>query len=61
MVKSRRMGWASYVARRGKNRGTSRILVWKPEGNNPLVRTRHRWEDNITMGKGNRMLGRGMD
>jgi len=55
------MGWAGYVARMGKNRGTFRILLRKPEGNNPLGRTRHGWEDNITMDKRNRMLGRGMD
>ena len=55
------MGWAGYVAGRGKNRGTSRIMVRKPEGKSPLVKTRHRWEDNITMDKRNRMLGRGVD
>ena len=54
------MGWASFVARRSKNRGISRTLVRKPEGKNPLVRTRLRWEDNITMDKRNRKLGRGM-
>jgi hypothetical protein len=27
-----------------------KILVRKPEGNIPLVRTRHMWEDNIKMG-----------
>jgi hypothetical protein len=32
VIKSRRMGWAGYVARMGKYRGTSRILVRKPEG-----------------------------
>jgi hypothetical protein len=26
-----------------------RILVGKPEGKRPLVRFRHRWEDNIRM------------
>jgi hypothetical protein len=37
------------------------IWLRKPEGKNPLVRTRHRWEDNIKMDKRNKMLGRGMD
>jgi hypothetical protein len=26
-----------------------KILVGKPEGNRPLRRPRHRWEDNIKM------------
>ena len=26
-----------------------RVLVGKPEGKNPLARTRRRWEDNIKM------------
>jgi len=25
-----------------------KILVWKPEGNMPLGRSTHRWENNIT-------------
>jgi hypothetical protein len=31
----------------GEERGKYRILVRKPEGNRPLGRPRHRWEDNI--------------
>jgi len=31
----------------GERRGVYRVLVWKPEGNRPLGRTRHRWENNI--------------
>jgi len=26
-----------------------KIFVGKPEGKRPLERTRHKWEDNITM------------
>jgi len=33
----------------GEKRGTCRILVGKPEGQRPLGRPRHRWEDNIKM------------
>jgi hypothetical protein len=33
----------------GERRAAYRVLVWKPEGNRPLGRTRHRWEDNIKM------------
>jgi hypothetical protein len=33
----------------GERRGLYRVLVEKPEGNRPLGRTRHRWEDNIKM------------
>ena len=29
--------------------GVHRVLVGKPEGKRPLVRTRRRWEDNIKM------------
>jgi hypothetical protein len=34
----------------GERRGAYRVLVRKPEGNRPLGRSRHRWEDNIRMG-----------
>jgi hypothetical protein len=33
-------------------RNTYKILVGNPEGNRPLGRPRHRWEDNIKMGLG---------
>jgi hypothetical protein len=33
----------------GEGRGMYRVLVGKPEGKRPLVRPRHRWEDNIKM------------
>ena len=49
VIKSRRMRWASHVARTGKRRGVYRILVGKPEGKRPPGRPRLRWEDNITM------------
>jgi hypothetical protein len=31
----------------GEGRGVHRVLVGKPEGTRPLVRPRHKWEDNI--------------
>jgi hypothetical protein len=31
VVKSRRMRWAGYVARKGEDRGVHRVLVGKPE------------------------------
>ena len=31
----------------GDRRGAYRGLVGSPEGNGPLVRPMHRWEDNI--------------
>ena len=34
----------------GWKRNACNILVGKPEGKKPLVRHRHRWEDNIKMG-----------
>jgi len=47
MIKSRKIGWARHVARIGESRGIYRVLVRKREGNKPLGRPRHRWEDNI--------------
>ena len=47
--KSRRMKWAGHVARVGERSDVYRVLVGKPEGNRPLGRPRHRWEDNNTM------------
>jgi hypothetical protein len=47
VIKSRRMRWAGYVARRGG--GAYRILVGRPEGRRPLERPRRRWEDNMKM------------
>jgi hypothetical protein len=37
------------VARLEEGRGVHRVQVGKPEGKRPLVRPRHRWEDNIKM------------
>ena len=47
VVKSRRMGWAGYVARTGEGRVVHRVLVGKSEGKRPLWKPRRRWEDNI--------------
>jgi hypothetical protein len=47
VIKSRRMRWAGHVARMGEERGVYKVLVGKPEGNRPLGRPRHRWEDNL--------------
>jgi hypothetical protein len=33
----------------GEERGVYRVLVGKPEGKEPLGRTRRRWEDNIRL------------
>jgi len=49
VIKSRRMRWAGHVACMGERRGVYRVLVGKSEGNRPLGRPRHRWEDNIKM------------
>ena len=43
------MRWAGYVARMGERRGVYRVLVGKPEGERPLGRPRHSWEDNTKM------------
>jgi len=44
-----RTRWTEHVAHMGVRRGVYRVLVGKPEGKRPLVRPRHRWEDNIKM------------
>ena len=49
VIKSR-MRWAGHVARMGERRGVYSILVGKHEGERPLERPRHRWEDNTKMG-----------
>ena len=49
VIKSRRMRWAGHAAGMGESRGIQRVSVGKPEGKRPLVRPRHRWEDNIKM------------
>jgi hypothetical protein len=33
----------------GERKGVYRVLVGKLEGQRPLGRSRHRWEDNIMM------------
>jgi len=43
------MRWAGHAARRGEGRGVYRVLVGKPEGQRPLGRPRHRWEDNMKL------------
>jgi hypothetical protein len=49
VIKSRKMRWAEHVACMGEKRGIYRIFVGKPEGQRPLGRLRHSWEDNIKM------------
>jgi hypothetical protein len=48
-IKSRRTSWAGHVARMGEERNVYRILVGKPEGKRPFVRSKRRWEDGIRM------------
>jgi hypothetical protein len=43
------MRWTVHVARTGDRKGSYGVLVGKPEEKRPLVRPRHRWEDNIKM------------
>jgi hypothetical protein len=43
------MRWAGYVEFMGEMRNAHSIFVGKPEGQRPLGRPRHRWEDNIRM------------
>ena len=43
------MRWAGHVARMGDRRGVYRVLMGKPEGKRPLMRPRHKWDNNIKM------------
>jgi hypothetical protein len=52
IIKSRRMRWASHVARMGEKRNAYRLLVGKPEVKRPLGRPRRRWVDNIRIDLG---------
>jgi hypothetical protein len=49
VIKSMRMKWAGHVARMEEGRGVYEVLVGRPLGKRPLVRSRRRWEDNIKM------------
>ena len=49
VIKSRRIRWASHVARMEEGRGVHKVLVGKPEGKRQLGRPRRRWEDKIKM------------
>jgi hypothetical protein len=49
IIKSRRMRWASNVARMGEKRNVYRLLIGKPEGRRPLGTPRRGWMDNIKM------------
>jgi hypothetical protein len=43
------MRWVGDVACMGEGRGVYRVLVGRPEGQRPLERPRHRWENNIKL------------
>jgi hypothetical protein len=49
MIKPRRMKWSRSVACMEKKWHAYSVLVGKPQENEPLGRSRHRWEDNIQM------------
>ena len=49
VIKSRRLRWASHLARMGEGRSAFKILTGTPAGKRPLGRPRRRWEDNIRM------------
>jgi hypothetical protein len=47
VIKWRGMRWAGHVACMGESRSVYWVLVRKPEGERPLGRPKHGWEDNI--------------
>jgi hypothetical protein len=47
VIKSRRLRWAGHIVCMKEKRNAYRVLLRKPEGNRPLGRPWHRWEDNI--------------
>jgi hypothetical protein len=58
LINPRRIRWAGHVVLIG--RGAYRVLVRKPDGNRPLGKRRHRWEDNIKMDLQEVGFGNGM-
>jgi hypothetical protein len=46
MIKSRQMRWTRHVAHTGNMKNGYKILVGKLEGNRPLKKSKHKWEDN---------------
>jgi hypothetical protein len=49
VIKSRRMGWVGHVAHMRERRGVYKVLDGRPKAKRPLVRPRHKWEDNIKL------------
>ena len=47
VVKSQRIRWAGFVARRGRGEVHTRFWWGKPDGKRPLVRRRRTWDHNI--------------
>jgi hypothetical protein len=46
-IKSWRMRWVGHVACTREERKVYKVLGQRPEGNRPLGKLRHRWEDGI--------------
>jgi hypothetical protein len=44
------MGWARYIIYARKMKSAYEILFGKSEGESPVGRQGHRWEDNIKIG-----------
>jgi hypothetical protein len=49
MIKSRRMGRATYIKHMAIKRNADRILLGKPERKSPAGRSERRWDFNIKM------------
>jgi hypothetical protein len=49
VIKSRKLRWASHVARMEEGRSVLKNLAGKPTGKISLGRPKRRWEDNIRM------------
>ena len=49
VIKSRKLRWASHVARVEEGRSAFKILTGKPSGKRPFGRPRSKWENNIRM------------
>jgi hypothetical protein len=45
-IRSGKIKWVGLTACMGKMRNTYKNLIGKPEGNSPLERPRHSWENN---------------
>ena len=46
-IKAQRIKWLGHIQRMDRARATGKLLDWKPMGNRPVGRPRHRWQEDV--------------